>query len=674
MGTATFQARTVVRIDGRAHLMLRKVDDHTWQLEDEKTKRITEKSDFELRQLYLSKSLTFDSDQPASPASRLKIGKPHREMPEPLLDDAKVKRQYVLAVLEGPSSLRFIEAAIQETWNRLGKPATPPHWSTVYRWKCEFIRAGRDIEGVVAKVARRGNRSRRYPEKVLEIAESAIDTVYLTRERKSIQDTVDKAVLEVKRENKLRPDSEQLPLPTRRLLWRLIQEIPAFDRCVAREGRTAALKRFRSVQRHRTTKAPLERCEIDHTPLDLMVLDDATGLPLGRPVLTVCLEDHTRCVLGFNIGFEPPSYLTVARCLKHAFLPKTNLKADYPGVVNEWLAHGVPREASVDNGQEFHSESLEHAAYSLGMELHYSPRKTPWHKGKVERFQKTLNVAIAHGAPGTTFSNIFEKDDYDPVKHAVVRLSMLKQIVVQWIVDVYHQKPHRSLKVPPAAAWASSIKPEDIPVPEDPERLDAILGRREERTLTHKGIELDGLLYNSPDLTKLRMQLGDKLKVAVCVDDGNIGSIFVLSPDKNRIIAAPALNQTYAAGLTAWQHKVCKRFAARELSKYDSTGWLEAKERIAELIRDEFALKKVRARSRIARYQESRTASAESPTVAIGPSPSLPAPATSPTPPPALTAPTAAASTPLSLSVTAGPRRFAPVMRPRQEVLPITQP
>jgi hypothetical protein len=31
-----------------------------------------------------------------------------------------------------------------------------------------------------------------------------------------------------------------------------------------------------------------------------------------------------------------------------------------------------------------------------------------------------MNRAVAHGVPGTTFSNIFEKGDYNPAKHAVV--------------------------------------------------------------------------------------------------------------------------------------------------------------------------------------------------------------------------------------------------------------
>lgn len=607
MGTSAFQQNTAVRMSGKEFVMLRKVADDLWQLEESKTKRIHEMAGCDLRRLYVSGELEFArTEEPPLGRSPVKGGKAHLHVPEPLLEDGKVRRAYALAARALPATRPAIEKLAQDMWIKLGKPAHVPNWTTVLRWRKKLINAGLDIHAVIAKHAKRGNRKRRYPKEVVSIVEEAIDSVYLKRERGSVQDVVDRAIADVQAENERRPKDLHLPEPTYRLVGEMIREIPAFDRCVAREGREVATRRFRSVQGHRTTCAPLERAEIDHTLMDLMVIDDDSGLPLGRPVLTACIDDYTRCVLGINLGFEPPSYLTVARCLKHAFLPKTNLKTLFPDVLNDWDAHGVMAELSMDNGLEFHSQSLEEGCYSLGIEIHYSPRKRPWFKGKIERFLGTLNREAAHIAPGTTFSNIFEKDDYDPVKHAVVRLSTLQKVVRMWIADVYHARPHRSLKVPPIEMWRSSVNLEDIRLPDDPERLDAILGRRESRVLTHKGIEFGGLLYNSPDMTTLRMHLGEKLDVEICVDDGDIGKIVVLSPDKKRMFTVPALAQAYAKGLTSWQHKICKRFAAKQMEKYDSSAWLKAKERIAEMIRNELALKKARGkmRARVARFKE----------------------------------------------------------------------
>ena len=94
---------------------------------------------------------------------------------------------------------------------------------------------------------------------------------------------------------------------------------------------------------------------MDHTPSDLIVVDDNSMLPLGRPTITSALDEHTRCPMGFYAGFEPPSCLSVMRCLKHAILPKTYVQREFPSVKNRWECYGVPELVVVDNPPEFHS-------------------------------------------------------------------------------------------------------------------------------------------------------------------------------------------------------------------------------------------------------------------------------------------------------------------------------
>jgi len=173
----------------------------------------------------------------------------------------------------------------------------------------------------------------------------------------------------------MRPADMTLPLPTRRLVKRLVEDIPAFDRYTARYGHDAAVRRFRSVEGHRVTREPLARAEIDHTYLDLFAIDDETLLPFGRPWFSACEDDYTRCILGMFVGFIPPSFLTVSLCLKDAFRPKTWLKEAYPDIRSDWPAHGVMRELMLDNGPEFHSDSLEQVCLFNGIEMHYAPRR-----------------------------------------------------------------------------------------------------------------------------------------------------------------------------------------------------------------------------------------------------------------------------------------------------------
>jgi len=408
MGISSFSKGTQIIVRGKQATLLRRLDNDVWQVEDEASHRITEITRADLNALYTSSQLTFaNTISRRTTASADEKVKPNCIATDADWEEAKVRRLYVIGALDVPNTRKPLEEAIATIWDKLRKPERAPDWSSVYRWKTRYLAAGKDITALLADKARRGNRTCRYPVEVVNEVQDAIDLVYLDPTRKTVQDTVDRAKAKVNRENALRPTSMQLAVPTRRLVTRMIREIPAFDLYAARHGRQQAVRRFRSVLAHRTTEAPLERAEIDHSPLDLIVVDDETSLPLGRPYVTACIDDYTRCLLGLFISFEPPSHYTVARCLKHAFLPKTDVRKTYPGIVNEWSAYGVMRELVVDNGAEFHSASLENACYSLGIEIHYSPRKTPWFKGKIERFLGTLNNATAHGVPGTTFSNIF---------------------------------------------------------------------------------------------------------------------------------------------------------------------------------------------------------------------------------------------------------------------------
>jgi len=486
-----------------------------------------------------------------------------------------------------------------------------PNWTSVARWKKKYLANGKDAFALVDANHNKGNRNERYETEVREIVSDCIDQIYMQRERKTIEETIEESVVMVTRENKQRPQSEQLPLPTRRLIRRLIDMIPAFDRCAARYGRIAANRIYRSKLKHLVTKKPLEAAEIDHTQLDLFVIDDETHIPLGRPWLTICIDNHTRCILGIYIGFEPPSYLTVGKCLKHAFLPKTDLQTQYPAIRHSWAAHSVMEQLFVDNGMEFHSISLEKACFAFGVEIVYTPRKRPWFKGKIERFNRTINDGVSHGMAGTTFSNIFEKDDYDPAKHAVVTLSTLRLIIHKWIADYYHQKPHRSLdQQTPAAVWNSSVLPEDIALAHNPAEMDILLGKAvEEKRVTHKGIEINCLLYNSPELMLLRRQYGEDLTVEIRIDESNLGHVYVILKDNQGYIEVPALNQEYANGVSLWLHNICRNYAKKHFKKVDVYSYALAKTEIREIVENELKLKRRKSNARVARYKDTSQAS-----------------------------------------------------------------
>jgi len=321
--------------------------------------------------------------------------------------------------------------------------------------------------------------------------------------------------------------------------------------------------------------------------------------------LTLAVDVNSRCILGYHLSYDPPSYLSVSKCLRHAFLPKTGLKKKYPEIVNDWLPHGVMHQLVVDNGLEFHSEALETACQSLGIEMHFAPRKTPWFKPHVERMFRTLQDSLVHQMPGTTFSNTFLRGEYDSQKHAVITRTALDKMLCKWVVDVYHQSIHRGLQARPIDIWRTRIAPEDILLPEDPALLDAILGKSFQRRLRHDGIAHNKLHYNSVEMRKLREQYGEALDVEIKVDESDLGSIVVLSPDKTKRFTVRAVNYDYACGLSLWQHNVICRYAKEFLNGIDETELILAKEAIREMIEAEMRLtKRKKSRAKAARFMD----------------------------------------------------------------------
>jgi putative transposase len=291
MGTAAFERDSVVEINSEKYRMLRKVSDTCWQLEHTKTARISELEQEQLLTMYADRKLRF-----ANAVGGTGRGKASIEISE----TAKLRRLYVLAALKA-DTFTALRQAISAVWRKTNKPRRAPSYVSVYRWKKRFLESGSDIRAL-EDARHSGNRTKRFSPEVLEICEESIDRVYMRRERKHLQDVLDQAIVKVRKENQMRPADLALPLPSRRLVKRLVEEIPAFDRRAARYGHDAALRSFRSVEGHRVTHEPLERAEIDHTNLDLFAIDDETLLPLGRPWFSACEDDYTRCILGMLWG------------------------------------------------------------------------------------------------------------------------------------------------------------------------------------------------------------------------------------------------------------------------------------------------------------------------------------------------------------------------------------
>lgn len=584
-------------------VVLKKLDNDRWQLENAVTGEWSVFAEHDLLDRFAQGQLTF------SPAKRneddARDGRVLASYPEDLIVAAQARAQYLKEIdRRQPFALTALglEPVIGEVANQAGD-SKPPSWRTLARDYKRWLAAGRDINVLVPRHADRGGRGSRFLPEVGAISDATINELYMTLERKRVPEVHLEIVRRLADANRLRPSNEQLPIPSRRTIYREISRRPRFDVIAARYGKRHAEMKFRVAGAGPEVERALQRVSMDHTPSDLVVVDDNSMLPLGRPTLTTALDEFTRCTMGIYAGFEPPSCLSVMRCLKHAILPKTYVQHEFPAIKNAWECYGVPELVVVDNPPEFHSTHFERACLQIGSDIQYSKVLVPWYKGKLERFQGTMNHDLLHGNPGTTFSNILERDDYDPSKHAVVLLSTFREMLHKWIVDVYLQSPHRGIMDTPAHRWQSALGELPPPLPPSANELDVVLGMTAQRVIFHYGVELMGLKYNGPELGDLRRRLGDGAKVELTFDPGDLSRVYVLDAKQGSYIAVMAVNQGYATKLSLWQHRVIRRFAQRQLNgRTDLVALAQAKADIRALVERDFKRKQTQGRKRHARF------------------------------------------------------------------------
>ncbi|MCK9621783.1 MAG: DDE-type integrase/transposase/recombinase [Methylobacter sp.] len=475
----------------------------------------------------------------------------------------------------------------------------PPSPLTVYRWWKRWIKADRSIT-VLIKNKRGPKNKRRIIRELAQEAQQLIEEIYLKREGGSIQDVYDALDRKIRALNSSR--NTPIPTPSRATVYRYIATYDQHLVMAARKGKQAADRHYRATGKGPEPEYILERAEVDHTPLDLLIIDDVTGLTIGRPTVTFIIDRYSRLPLGFEVGFEPPSELAVMRALRRAILPKTYVAQEYSEVENEWLAYGIPSNLVCDNGLEFHSHQLRRMCAELNIELTFCPKKQPHYKGAIERFLGTFNRQVSHKVEGTTFSNIEQRGDYDADKSACLTLAEFKKLLHVWLIDVYIQTPHKSLGITPALAWKDGLKMIEPVLPESKEKLDLILSIQKSRQLNHEGVQLKGLMYNSSELATLR-KLGIA-KVNIRINSEDLGEIWVFDEHQGDYLRVPCTYAEYASKLTLAQHLLIRQHNNQtNAERVDIDLYQRGKDKLRQLIEEVSNSKKLSKRKKAARYK-----------------------------------------------------------------------
>lgn len=397
---------------------------------------------------------------------------------------------------------------------------------------------------------RRGRREGQLvlPAEVDEIITSVINELFLTRQRQRVSDIV----LEVRK----RCRTLGFQAPSRKAIDLRVRLRPAAEVHRKRHGRKAARDRFAPAIGSLDAPWPLSLVQIDHTLVDVIVVDSRTREPIQRPWLTLAIDVHSRCVAGFHLSLDPPSATSVALCIAHAALPKSNwlMARD---IEAEWPVSGIPERLHLDNAKEFRSEALKQGCHEHGVGIDYRPVRTPHYGAHIERLIGTMMGAV-HLLPGSHFSNIFERGDLDAEAEAVMTLAELETWLALEITGSYHARIHSALETTPSAAWGLTAGQSRLRMPADLRQFLVDFLPSEQRVLQRDGFHLFHIRYWSNELRWLMAR--ESRKYTLKYDPRDLSRIFVLTEDG--IIEARPADLTRPA-ITLWEHRAARR-ALRE--------------------------------------------------------------------------------------------------------------
>lgn len=472
------------------------------------------------------------------------------DMQEDAWESACERYSIIEPLLAEPGDREKVEAAAREH-----ETSVP----TLYRWMRAFRETG--LLSSLVRKRRSDAGTTRLDEQTEAIIAKVVKEHFLKSQKLKIKRTFD----EIERLCK----EAGVPVPHINTFNQRVRSIAPELRALTREGRNAALK-FRG---HRGSfpgaEQPYAVLQIDHTLVDLMLVDETHRLAVGRPWITVAIDVYSRLVAGWYVSFDPPGTLGTGMCIATAILRKdqrlAELQVEYP-----WPCQGLPAVIHADNAREFRGKALSMACQEWGIQLKFRKLKKPNYGGHIERLLGTLGEQI-HALPGTTFSDPKKRENYDSEKRAVMTLKEFECWLANLILGKYHHEQHRTLGVTPLKRYQEGILGSDtqpgigqLPIVTDADKLRIDFLPFEVRTVQPKGVQIANIHYYSDVVqrwigARQPGKLREKRKFIVRYDPRDISSVLFYDPGLKRHFRLPYRDVTHPP-MSLWELRAVQAF------------------------------------------------------------------------------------------------------------------
>ncbi|MCB4809832.1 DDE-type integrase/transposase/recombinase [Methylovorus menthalis] len=377
--------------------------------------------------------------------------------------------------------------------------------------------------------------------------------------------------------------NSKLPVPSKQTVVRRINDISLLEKAEKRDGYNKSLDFLPKEGSVPDAEILNSLWQIDHTMIDVMLVDTEHRITIGRPWITIIIDVFSRMVMGWYVSFDPPGALGTGVCITRAILSKdeflTRLGIDYP-----WPSQGFPKIIQCDNAKEFRGNMLNAAASRHLFDLRFRPVKKPHYGAHIERLQGTL-LKRMHRLDGTTFSRSHERGEYNSEKNATMTLEDFEKWLANLILGQYHHEVHGALGCSPLQKFKEGLFGTDttpgigkIRINTDPQLLTYDFLPLVTRTIQPYGIVVDGIEYHDPVLDKwigshTPGKTREKRKFNFRRDPRDISALLFLDPDVQQIYRIPYREATHPA-ISLWELREVKRHLKK------TTGQDEASEEI----------------------------------------------------------------------------------------------
>lgn len=479
-----------------------------------------------------------------------------QDVPEHDWDEARLRLEAVRPMLvrhERGSGL--VERVSKETGY---SPAT------LYRWRDIYSCSG--LLSSLLPTKRSGGQGKgRISKEVEAIIEHTLENFYLTDQRQSIKETVDKI--------RGLCDKANLPMPHWNTVKNRIDWKSERERYERRYSKRAARQAFDPNEGSvPNADWPLALVQIDHTPLPVMIVHEVNRRSIGRPYVTFCIDVYSRMITGMCLSLEAPSALTAGLCISHSILPKEKWLSEDIGLPNvEWPCWGVMGILHMDNAREFRGKMMKDACLEYNIDLQFRPAKTPHYGGHIERLMGTASKKL-NTLEGATFSGPKERGEYKSEERATMTLHELEQWLVLFVAK-YHRSEHSGINNElPVERYRKGLLGGDGKLPRGlpARRLDEEKVRLDfmpliERTVQSYGVVIDDLHYfadvlrpwvNSRDPDQPKISRLFKFKR----DPHDISRLYFFEPNIKRYYVIP-YRDVGLRPISLWEYKAAHKAA-----------------------------------------------------------------------------------------------------------------